>query len=166
MSAPLLSVRGATAYYGRVKALKGVDIDVNDGEIVALIGANGAGKSTLMMTACGNPRPRDGQILFAGRDITHLPTHAIARLQLGRAPRARCACPRRTVRDGLRRRGRGAAPAGVHRGRARGLALLPRRRRRLQQRGGTRSGGEQQVRGRARARSRRPRLLLVDEASL
>ena len=63
MSAPLLSVRGVTAYYGHVQALKGVDIDVNDGEIVALIGANGAGKSTLMMTVCGNPRARDGQIV-------------------------------------------------------------------------------------------------------
>ena len=86
MSPPLLSVRGVTAYYGHVKALKGVDIDVNDGEIVALIGANGAGKSTLMMTVCGNPRAREGQIVFAGRDITRMPTHEIAHLKLAHAP--------------------------------------------------------------------------------
>src|SRR5260370_7870820 len=86
MSSLLLSVRGVTAYYGHVKALKGVDIDVNDGEIVALIGANGAGKSTLMMTVCGNPRARDGQILFAGCDITRLPTHEIATLNLAQPP--------------------------------------------------------------------------------
>ena len=97
MNSPLLSVRGVTAYYGHVKALKGVDIDVNDGEIVALIGANGAGKSTLMMTVCGNPRARDGQILFAGCDITRLPTHEIARLKLAQAPEGRRIFPRMTV---------------------------------------------------------------------
>ncbi|MBO0716307.1 MAG: ATP-binding cassette domain-containing protein, partial [Rhizobiales bacterium] len=82
MSSPLLSVRGVTAYYGHVKALKGVDIEVNDGEIVALIGANGAGKSTLMMTIFGRPRARAGKILFDGRDITAVPTHEIARLRI------------------------------------------------------------------------------------
>jgi branched-chain amino acid transport system ATP-binding protein len=70
VTAPLLSLRGVTAFYGRVMALKGVDLDVNAGEIVALIGANGAGKSTLMMTVCGNPRARDGEITFAGQNIT------------------------------------------------------------------------------------------------
>ena len=83
MTSPLLSVRGAKTFYGRVMALKGVDLDVNDGEIVTLIGANGAGKSTLMMTICGNPRAREGTIIFAGRDITQLPTHEIARLESG-----------------------------------------------------------------------------------
>ena len=78
MTAPLLSVRGVKTFYGRVMALKGVDLDVNDGEIVTLIGANGAGKSTLMMTICGNPRAREGSIRFADRDITALPTHEIA----------------------------------------------------------------------------------------
>ena len=65
-----MSIRGVTAYYGKIMALKGVDLDINEGEIVALIGANGAGKSTLMMTIFGNPRARDGRILFDGRDIT------------------------------------------------------------------------------------------------
>ena len=82
MTAPLLSVRGVKTFYGRVMALKGVDLDVNDGEIVTLIGANGAGKSTLMMTICGNPRAREGSIHFADRDITALPTHEIAKLRI------------------------------------------------------------------------------------
>ena len=82
---PLLSVRGVKTYYGNIAALKGVDVEVAEGEIVALIGANGAGKSTLMMTICGNPRAREGAIVFAGRDITMLPTHDIARLKIGRA---------------------------------------------------------------------------------
>ncbi len=80
MSAPaaqpaLLSVRGVKSFYGSVMALKGVDVDVNEGEIVTLIGANGAGKSTLMMTIFGNPRAREGRIVFAGTDITNLATH-------------------------------------------------------------------------------------------
>ena len=111
MSSPLLSVRGVTAYYGRVQALKGVDLDVNAGEIVALIGANGAGKSTLMMTVCGNPRARDGEIMFAGRDITRLPTHEIARLKLAQAPEGRRIFPRMTVLENLQMGATVAAPA-------------------------------------------------------
>jgi branched-chain amino acid transport system ATP-binding protein len=78
--APLLAVRGVKTFYGNIMALKGVDLDVREGEIVALIGANGAGKSTLMMTIFGNPRAREGTITYDGRDITRLPTHEIARL--------------------------------------------------------------------------------------
>src|SRR6202522_3524702 len=101
MSEPLLSLRGVKAYYGNVIALKGVDLDVNAGEIVALIGANGAGKSTLMMTVCGNPRARDGEIIFEGRDITQLPTHEIARLKLAQSPEGRRIFPRMTVLENL-----------------------------------------------------------------
>src|SRR5271170_6526049 len=97
MSEPLLCVRGVKAFYGRVMALKGVDLDVNDGEIVTLIGANGAGKSTLMMTICGNPRAREGTISFAGRDITRMPTHEIAELKLAQAPEGRRIFARMTV---------------------------------------------------------------------
>ena len=89
MTAPLLTIRGVKAFYGRVMALKGVDLEVKEGEIVTLIGANGAGKSTLMMTVCGNPRAREGTISFAGHDITRLPTHEIARLKLAQAPEGR-----------------------------------------------------------------------------
>src|SRR5436305_15301362 len=98
---PLLSVRGVKTYYGNIIALKGVDIDVADGEIVTLIGANGAGKSTLMMTIFGNPRAREGRIVYQGRDITQLPTHEIARLRIAQSPEGRRIFPRMTVRENL-----------------------------------------------------------------
>jgi branched-chain amino acid transport system ATP-binding protein len=166
MSAPLLSVRGVTAFYGHVCALKGVDLDVNAGEIVALIGANGAGKSTLMMTVCGNPRAREGQIVFDGRDITQLPTHEIARLQLSQAPEGRRIFPRMTVLENLQMGATVAAPADFARDLERVLALFPRLAQRLGQRGGTLSGGEQQMLAIGRALMSRPRLLLLDEPSL
>jgi branched-chain amino acid transport system ATP-binding protein len=97
----LLSVRGVKTFYGRVMALKGVDMDVNNGEIVTLIGANGAGKSTLMMTVCGNPRAREGTITFDGRDITRLPTHEIAQLGLAQSPEGRRIFSRMTVYENL-----------------------------------------------------------------
>jgi branched-chain amino acid transport system ATP-binding protein len=166
MSPALLSVRGVTAYYGHVRALKGVDIEINDGEIVALIGANGAGKSTLMMTVCGNPRARDGQILFSGRDITRMPTHEIARLRLSHAPEGRRIFPRMTVMENLQMGATVAQPAEFDHDMQRVLALFPRLAQRLHQRGGTLSGGEQQMLAIARALMSRPRLLLLDEPSL
>src|SRR5438067_13370087 len=98
---PLLSVRGVKTYYGNIIALKGVDVDVAEGEIVTLIGANGAGKSTLMMTIFGNPRAREGAIIFDGRDITRLPTHEIARLRIAQAPEGRRIFARMTVLENL-----------------------------------------------------------------
>ena len=166
MSVPLLSVRGVKTYYGRVQALKGVDLDVNEGEIVTLIGANGAGKSTLMMTVCGNPRAREGTITFAGRDITRLPTHEIARLKLAQAPEGRRIFPRMTVLENLQLGATTADPAGFDHDLQRVLGLFPRLARRLAQRGGTLSGGEQQMLAIARALMSRPRLLLLDEPSL
>jgi branched-chain amino acid transport system ATP-binding protein len=166
MSSPLLSVRGVTAYYGRVRVLKGIDLDVNAGEIVALIGANGAGKSTLMMTVCGNPRAREGEIVFAGRDITRLPTHEIARLKLAQAPEGRRIFPRMTVLENLQMGATVAEPAEFDRDLERVLALFPRLQQRLTQRGGTLSGGEQQMLAIARALMSRPQLLLLDEPSL
>jgi branched-chain amino acid transport system ATP-binding protein len=166
MSSPLLSVRGVTAYYGRVPALKGVDLEINSGEIVALIGANGAGKSTLMMTVCGNPRARDGEIIFAGRDITRLPTHEIARLKLAQSPEGRRIFPRMTVLENLQMGATVAAPAEFASNLDRVLALFPRIKERLTQRGGTLSGGEQQMLAIARALMSRPQLLLLDEPSL
>ena len=166
MTAPLLSVRGVTAYYGRVRALKGVDLDVNAGEIVALIGANGAGKSTLMMTVCGNPRARDGEILFEGRDITRLPTHEIARLKLAQAPEGRRIFSRMTVLENLQMGATVAERTEFGGDLERVLALFPRLKQRLAQRGGTLSGGEQQMLAIARALMSRPRLLLLDEPSL
>jgi branched-chain amino acid transport system ATP-binding protein len=164
--APLLSLRGVTAFYGRVQALKGVDLDVNPGEIVALIGANGAGKSTLMMTVCGNPRARDGEIVFAGQNITRLPTHEIARLKLAHAPEGRRIFARMTVRENLQMGATVAAASEFAADLDRVLALFPRLKERLTQRGGTLSGGEQQMLAIARALMSRPRLLLLDEPSL
>jgi branched-chain amino acid transport system ATP-binding protein len=166
VSAPLLSVRGVTAFYGRVKALKGVDIDINEGEIVALIGANGAGKSTLMMTVCGNPQAREGEIVFAGREITRLPPHEIARLKLAQAPEGRRIFARMTVMENLQMGATVAAPTDFDRDLERVLTLFPRLKERLAQRGGTLSGGEQQMLAIARALMSRPRLLLLDEPSL
>lgn len=166
MSEPLLTVREVKTFYGHVMALKGVNMEVNDGEIITLIGANGAGKSTLMMTICGNPRARAGSIFFDGRDITHLATHEIARLKLAQAPEGRRIFSRMTVLENLQM---GATVADVKefdRDFDRVLALFPILKQRLGQRGGTLSGGEQQMLAIARALMSRPRLLLLDEPSL
>jgi len=165
-ASPLLAVRGVKTFYGRVMALKGVDLDVNENEIVTLIGANGAGKSTLMMTICGNPRAREGTIAFAGRDITDLPTHEIAHLRLAQAPEGRRIFPRMTVLENLQMGAITAEGAEFSADLDRVLALFPRLQQRLSQRGGTLSGGEQQMLAIARALMARPRLLLLDEPSL
>jgi len=163
---PLLTVRGVTSFYGAVMALKGVDLEVHEGEIVTLIGANGAGKSTLMMTIFGKPRARDGRIVFAGRDITDLPTHEIARLRIAQAPEGRRIFPRMTVLENLQM-GAVVNPDGdIAADLARVFALFPRLAERRDQRGGTLSGGEQQMLAIARALMGRPRLLLLDEPSL
>ena len=166
MTSPLLSVRGVTAFYGRVMALRGVDMDVNDGEIVTLIGANGAGKSTLMMTICGNPRARAGSVEFDGRDITRMPTHEIARLKLSQAPEGRRIFSRMTVLENLQMGATVADENNFDGDLERVLTLFPRLKQRLTQRGGTLSGGEQQMLAIARALMSRPRLLLLDEPSL
>jgi branched-chain amino acid transport system ATP-binding protein len=162
----LLSVRGVTTYYGNIVALKGVDMDVTDGEIVTLIGANGAGKSTLMMTICGNPRAREGSIVFDGTDITRLPTHEIARLRIAQAPEGRRIFSRMTVMENLQMGAIVAGDAGFAADLERIFTLFPRLKQRLHQRGGTLSGGEQQMLAIARALMARPRLLLLDEPSL
>jgi branched-chain amino acid transport system ATP-binding protein len=165
VTSPLLSVRGVKTAYGRVMALHGVDVDVHEGEIVTLIGANGAGKSTLMMTICGNPRAREGEIRFAGEDITQLPTHEIARRKLAQAPEGRRIFSRMTVLENLQM-GSIVAEGDFDRNLERVLGLFPRLKERINQRGGTLSGGEQQMLAIARALMSRPRLLLLDEPSL
>ncbi|MGU3540080.1 ABC transporter ATP-binding protein [Methylobacterium sp. A54F] len=163
---PLLAVRGVSTYYGSVAALRSVDMDVARGEIVTLIGANGAGKSTLMMTIFGAPQARSGTIHYAGRDITRLPSHEIARLGIAQSPEGRRVFPRMTVYENLQ------MGAALHGGRhfaedlERVCALFPRLKERLYQRGGTMSGGEQQMLAIARALMSRPTLLLLDEPSL
>ncbi len=166
MSATLLRVSGVKSYYGSIMALKGVDIEIAEGEIVSLIGANGAGKSTLMMTICGNPRAREGTISFAGQDITRLETHEIARLRIAQSPEGRRIFGRMTVLENLQ------MGAEIDRARhfeedlARVTELFPRLKERLAQRGSTLSGGEQQMLAIARALMSRPRLLMLDEPSL
>jgi branched-chain amino acid transport system ATP-binding protein len=162
----LLSVRGVKTFYGRVMALKGVDMDVNEGEIVTLIGANGAGKSTLMMTICGNPRAREGTVVFNGEDITHLPTHEIARRRLAQSPEGRRIFSRMTVLENLQMGATVSDETVFDRDLERVLGLFPRLKERIGQRGGTLSGGEQQMLAIARALMSRPRLLLLDEPSL
>jgi len=166
MSTPLLTVRGVTTYYGKIVALRGVDLDVNQGEIVTLIGANGAGKSTLMMTICGTPRARDGQIVFDGTDITRMPTHEIMQMAIAQSPEGRRIFPRMTVLENLQM---GAASIGFERfdeDLAKIYKIFPVLERRATQRGGTLSGGEQQMLAIGRALMSRPRLLLLDEPSL
>ena len=163
---PLLSVRGVETFYGKIQALKGVDLDVNPGEIVTLIGANGAGKSTMMMTIFGNPRARRGAITFDGREITGLPSHQIARLSIAQSPEGRRIFPRMTVFENLQMGASIDNFAHFNDDLERVLVLFPRLKERAQQRGGTLSGGEQQMLAIARALMSRPRLLLLDEPSL
>ncbi len=164
--AALLRVRGVKTYYGKIIALKGVDLDVNEGEIVTLIGANGAGKSTLMMTIFGNPRAREGSITFDGRDITGMATHHIARLSIAQSPEGRRIFGRMTVYENLQMGASINKFAHFDQDLERMFVLFPRLKERVNQRGGTMSGGEQQMLAIARALMSRPRLLMLDEPSL
>ncbi len=163
---PLLSVEGVETYYGNIRALNGVSMDVQEGEIVALIGANGAGKSTLMMTIFGSPRARAGRIIFGGTDITALPTYEIARMRIAQSPEGRRIFPRMTVLENLQM---GASLDNLKyfaEDSEKVFTLFPRLKERITQRGGTLSGGEQQMLSIARALMARPKLLLLDEPSL
>jgi branched-chain amino acid transport system ATP-binding protein len=162
----MLTIDGLRSGYGNIEALKGVDLRVASGEIVTLIGANGAGKSTLLMTICGRPRARQGRIIFDGTDITKLPTYEIMRRGISHAPEGRRIFPRMTVMENLQMGATVAAPQHFAADLERVMTLFPILKSRHSQRGGTLSGGEQQMLAIARALMSRPRLLLLDEPSL
>src|SRR5580700_5795147 len=162
----MLTISGVHAFYGNIEALRGVDLEVGAGEIVALIGANGAGKSTLLMTVCGRPRAARGRVLFDGRDITRLETFEIVRHGIAQVPEGRRIFPRMTVLENLQIGATSGDPACFDEDLPRIFGLFPILQQRQTQRGGTLSGGEQQMLAIARALMSRPRLLLLDEPSL
>ena len=163
----LLEVQDLNVYYGAIHALQGISFTVNEGEIVTLIGANGAGKSTTLRTISGLLRPRRGTIVFKGEDITMTPAERIVRLGIGHVPEGRKIFAPMTVRENL---DMGAYtrtdPAEIQQSMERAFTSFPRLRERLNQLGGTLSGGEQQMLAMARGVMSRPSLLLLDEPSM
>lgn len=168
MTAPtqLLSIKNVVTHYGKIVALRGVDVEVNQGEIVTLIGANGAGKSTLMMTICGSPHATEGQIIYRGEDITRAPTHEIMSKDIAQSPEGRRIFPRMTVLENLQMGAAITNYAHFDEDLKKAFELFPILEKRQSQRGGTLSGGEQQMLAIARALMSRPDLLLLDEPSL
>ena len=162
----MLRLENVHSFYGRIQALRGINLHVDSGEIVAMIGANGAGKSTTLMTICGQPRAKSGRVLFDGDDITHVPTFQIIRSGLSHSPEGRRIFPRMTVLENLQMGAVASDPAHFNDDLGLVFDLFPILGERQQQRGGTLSGGEQQMLAIARALMSHPRLLLLDEPSL
>jgi len=162
----MLELRAVHAHYGHIHALHGIDLSVQVGEVVTLIGANGAGKSTLMMSLFGLPRASAGHIIFDGEDITGLPAHAIARRGIALVPEGRRIFPRMSVLENLQMGAALADTLNFDVDLQRMCALFPILGERRHQRAGTLSGGEQQMLAIARALMARPKLLLLDEPSL
>ncbi len=162
----MLKVSGVQTFYGNIQALKGVDVEVQQGEIVTLIGANGAGKTTLLMTICGNPRAESGQVVFEGQEITRKPTYEIVHMGIAQSPEGRRIFPRMTVMENLQMGATTAHGDHFDEDLVQAFKLFPILEQRRNQRGGTLSGGEQQMLAIARALMGRPRLLLLDEPSL
>ena len=162
----LLSISGIHTFYGNIEALRGVDVEVTEGEIVTLIGANGAGKSTLLMSICGNPHASRGSIRFDGADITNAPTYDIIRRGIAHSPEGRRIFPHMTVQENLQMGATISEPEHFDEDLELVFEIFPILKERQEQRGGTLSGGEQQMLAIGRALMGRPRLLLLDEPSL
>ena len=163
----ILEVRDISVYYGRIRALNKVSLDVDAGEVVALIGSNGAGKTTTLRTISGLHHPAEGTISFAGKDITHLRPHEIAQLGVGHSPEGRRLFPRMTVIDNLRLGAYSRSDgAGISKDMDRVFELFPRLQERSRQIAGTLSGGEQQMLAIGRALMGKPKVLMLDEPSL
>ncbi len=162
----MLKLENVNTFYGAIQALNGVSVEVNQGEIVTLIGANGAGKTTLLMTVCGNPRARSGSIHFLGEDITHLPTHTVMQRGIAISPEGRRVFPDLTVSENLNMGGFFLDRRQTEESLEHVFGLFPRLKERANQRAGTMSGGEQQMLAIGRALMTRPRLLLLDEPTL
>ncbi len=162
----MLRIEGVHTFYGNIEALRGIDMEINEGEIVTLIGANGAGKSTTLMTVCGNPRAARGKISFDGTEITSMPTHEIVRSGIAQSPEGRRIFPHMTVLENLQMGAIVSDEQFFDEDVERAFSLFPILKERREQRGGTLSGGEQQMLAIARALMSRPRLLLLDEPSL
>ena len=163
----LLELQEIHSYYGHIHALQGISLTVDEGEIVTLIGANGAGKSTTLRTISGLVRARQGKITFKGQDITHMKPHEIVQAGVGHVPEGRGIFPRLTVRENLEM---GAFtinnPAEISKNMDMVFELFPRLKERSEQKGGTLSGGEQQMLATARGLMLKPRILMMDEPSM
>ena len=163
----LLELKEIHSYYGNIHALKGLSFHVEEGEIVTLIGANGAGKTTTLRSISGLLHPKSGKVLFNGKDVTHLEAHLIHKEGIGMVPEGRGIFPRLTVLENLEM---GAYlvkdKAEIQRGVDRAFSLFPRLKERSSQKGGTLSGGEQQMLATARGLMSNPKILLMDEPSM
>ncbi len=162
----ILELRDVHTYYGKIHALQGIDLDVREGEIVTLIGSNGAGKTTTLKTISGLLHPRMGSVHFAGRDVTRTAAHEMARDGIGHAPEGRRIFSRLTVTENLQMGGYTRSGREVAENIEHVFSIFPRLRERAGQRGGTLSGGEQQMLAIGRAIMTRPKVLLLDEPSL
>ncbi|MDO5680993.1 MAG: ABC transporter ATP-binding protein [Pelistega sp.] len=162
----MLKLENVNSHYGAIQALHGVSVEVNQGEIVTLIGANGAGKTTLLMTVCGGPRASAGKISFLGEDITQLDTHHIMRKGIAISPEGRRVFPALTVVENLQMGAFFLNKHEIEEGVRYVFGLFPRLKERANQRAGTMSGGEQQMLAIGRALMSRPKLLLLDEPTL
>ncbi len=162
----MLEITGLHAHYGNIEALRGISLRVERGQIVSIIGANGAGKSTLLMTLCGRPRASAGEIMFDGEPLNALAPHEIVARGVAQAPEGRRIFPSMTVLENLQMGAVPTAGAFFDEDVQRVFTLFPRLGERQRQRGGTLSGGEQQMLCIGRSMMARPRLLLLDEPSL